>query len=58
MLQHALGNSHAAINWDAARAALIASKGMPTLVGIAAEPQSAPTATAAASVAAPPHHSR
>jgi L,D-transpeptidase ErfK/SrfK len=58
MLQHALGNSHAAINWDAARAALIAAKGMPTLVGIAAEPQSAPTATAAAAVAAPAHHSR
>jgi hypothetical protein len=30
---------------------------MPTLVGIAAEPQSAPTATAAA-VGTPPHHSR
>ena len=58
MLQHALGNSHAAINWDAARAALIAAKGMPTLVGIAAGPQSAPTATAAAAVGTPAHHSR
>jgi L,D-transpeptidase ErfK/SrfK len=57
MLQHALGRSKAAINWEVARAALIASKGMPTLIGIAAESHSAPTATAAAT-SAPPHQSR
>jgi len=44
MLQHALGNSHAAINWDLARDTLAAAKGMPTLVGVAAQMQANPAA--------------
>jgi L,D-transpeptidase ErfK/SrfK len=44
MLNHALGNSHAAINWDLARATLVAAKGMPTLVGVAAQMQANPAA--------------
>jgi L,D-transpeptidase ErfK/SrfK len=45
MLDHALGNNHVAINWDLARATLEAAKGMPTLVGVAAQPNGAPAAT-------------
>ncbi len=37
MLDHALGNNHVAINWDIARDTLSAAKGMPTLVGVAAQ---------------------
>ena len=44
MLNHALGNSHAAINWDLARDTLAAAKGMPTLVGVAAQMQANPAA--------------
>jgi L,D-transpeptidase ErfK/SrfK len=44
MLNHALGNNHAAINWDLARATLVAAKGMPTLVGVAAQAQANPAA--------------
>jgi L,D-transpeptidase ErfK/SrfK len=44
MLNHALGNNHAAINWDLARATLVAAKGMPTLVGVAAQLQANPAA--------------
>jgi L,D-transpeptidase ErfK/SrfK len=44
MLNHALGNSHAAINWDLARETLAAAKGMPTLVGVAAQLQANPAA--------------
>ena len=44
MLTHALGNSHAAINWDLARDTLVAAKGMPTLVGVAAQLQGNPAA--------------
>ena len=51
MLDQALGDNSAAINWDLARTTLAASTGMPTLVGLAAEPENAP-ATAASS--APP----
>jgi L,D-transpeptidase ErfK/SrfK len=45
-LDHALGNSTAAIRWDFAREALQSATGMPTLVGLEAEFD--PTATAAA----------
>jgi L,D-transpeptidase ErfK/SrfK len=44
MLNHALGNNHAAINWDLARETLVAAKGMPTLVGVAAQLQGEPAA--------------
>jgi L,D-transpeptidase ErfK/SrfK len=44
MLNHALGNNHAAINWQLARDTLVAAKGMPTLVGIAAQQQANPAA--------------
>ncbi len=44
MLNHALGNSHAAINWDAARETLVSARGMPTLVGVAAHPDVSPAA--------------
>jgi L,D-transpeptidase ErfK/SrfK len=47
MLNHALGNNHAAINWDRARAALTAAKGMPTLVGLAVRPESVTATTVA-----------
>jgi L,D-transpeptidase ErfK/SrfK len=46
MLDHALGNDTAAIHWDLARATLQAANGMPTLVGLAAEPDK-PAATGA-----------
>jgi len=51
MLDKALGTDSAAIHWDLARATLQAANGMPTLVGLAAEPDTAP-ATAASSAAA------
>jgi len=52
MLDHALGNDTAAIHWDLARATLQAADGMPTLVGLAAEPDKPAAAAppAAASV--------
>ena len=37
-LQRVLGNENAAIHWDLARATLRAASGIPTLVGLAAEP--------------------
>ena len=42
MLDQALGSNTAAINWDLARATLVAASGMPTLVGLAAEPDTPP----------------
>ena len=36
-LDHALGSSTAAINWDLARETLQAAQGMPTLVGLQAD---------------------
>src|ERR1700720_1745333 len=39
MLDQALGSSTAAIHWDLARATLAAASGIPTLVGIAADPE-------------------
>ncbi|TLY59190.1 MAG: hypothetical protein E6K51_02625 [Gammaproteobacteria bacterium] len=50
MLDQALGSNTAAINWDLARATLVAASGMPTLVGLAAEPDTPPAPQAAAGV--------
>jgi L,D-transpeptidase ErfK/SrfK len=47
-LNHALGNSHAAINWELARQTLAASTGMPTQIGV--EVPGTKTASAAAQV--------
>jgi L,D-transpeptidase ErfK/SrfK len=44
MLDKALGSDTAAIHWDLARATLQAANGMPTLVGLAADPDSSPPA--------------
>src|ERR1700719_515352 len=41
MLDQALGSSTAAIHWDLARATLAAASGIPTLVGLAADPEAA-----------------
>jgi L,D-transpeptidase ErfK/SrfK len=51
-LDQALGTDTAAIHWDLARATLQAASGMPTLVGLAADPDTppAPAPQAAASV--------
>ncbi len=51
-LDHALGANVAAINWDLARATLQAAQGMPTLVGLEADP-GALTPPAQASATAP-----
>jgi L,D-transpeptidase ErfK/SrfK len=52
LLDHVLGTDTAAIHWDLARATLEAADGMPTLVGLAAEPDkpvaAAPPAAASA----------
>ena len=42
LLDQVLGKDTAAIHWDLARETLQAATGMPTLVGLAAEPESAP----------------
>jgi L,D-transpeptidase ErfK/SrfK len=42
MLDKALGSDTAAIHWDLARATLQAASGMPTVVGLAADPDSSP----------------
>ncbi len=50
-LQEVLGNDTAAIHWDLARATLRAASGIPTLVGLAADPgKPAPQAQAAVRV--------
>ena len=51
LLDQALGSDTAAIHWDLARETLQAATGMPTLVGLAAEPEheQPPTPTAPAS---------
>jgi L,D-transpeptidase ErfK/SrfK len=54
-LDAVLGKSNAAIHWDLARSTLQAASGMPTLVGVAADPDtpsSATVSTAAASMQA------
>jgi L,D-transpeptidase ErfK/SrfK len=51
MLSQALGSNIAAIHWDLARATLAAASGIPTLVGLAADPEAVPApAPPAASV--------
>ena len=55
MLDHALGNNHVAINWDIARDTLSAAKGMPTLVGVAADAGDEAAPAAAAKTAARAH---
>jgi L,D-transpeptidase ErfK/SrfK len=53
-LDHALGSNVAAINWDIAREALQAAQGVPTLVGLEADPNAvAAPATAAATGSSP-----
>jgi L,D-transpeptidase ErfK/SrfK len=52
---HALGPTTAAINWDLARDTLKAAQGMPTLVGLQADPDApAAEAPAAPAASAPP----
>jgi len=46
LLDQVLGNDTAAIHWDLARDTLQAATGMPTLVGLAAEPDSPPDTSA------------
>jgi len=48
LLDHVLGSDTAAIHWDLARDTLQAATGMPTLVGLAAEPDSHPDTVTAA----------
>ncbi len=51
LLDQVLGNDTAAIHWDLARDTLQAATGMPTLVGIAADPEPHPDTPAAAAPA-------
>jgi L,D-transpeptidase ErfK/SrfK len=53
-LDHALGATTAAINWDLARDALQAAQGMPTLVGLQADLDAPPGAAPAAPEGAAP----
>src|SRR5207245_5023230 len=53
MLDQALGSNTAAINWHLARATAVGASGMPTLVGLAAEPDTPPAPQAAAGVSQP-----
>jgi L,D-transpeptidase ErfK/SrfK len=52
-LDHALGDSSAAIHWDLARATLQAANGIPTVVGIAADNPDAAAPAPGASTAGP-----
>jgi L,D-transpeptidase ErfK/SrfK len=45
LLDKALGDNTAAINWDVARATLAAASGIPTVVGLAADAPQSPAAT-------------
>ena len=54
-LDQALGTSTAAIHWDLARATLQAASGIPTLVGLAADPDQPPGA-APQTASAPTNH--
>ncbi len=47
LLDKAVGNDTAAINWDLARATLVAASGIPTVVGLAADSPESATATQA-----------
>jgi L,D-transpeptidase ErfK/SrfK len=57
LLDQVLGSDTAAIHWDLARETLQAATGMPTLVGLAAEPEShpQPAEDSAPDAAAPAH---
>ena len=52
LLDQVLGKDTAAIHWDLARETLQAATGMPTLVGLAAEPEAAPEKEATSASAA------
>jgi L,D-transpeptidase ErfK/SrfK len=52
-LDHALGANVAAINWDLARETLQAAQGMPTLVGLEADPNALTQPTQASTAASP-----
>ena len=54
MLGKALGSDTAAIHWDLARATLQAANGMPTLVGLAADPDSSSSAGSPGQASAAP----
>lgn len=53
-LDQALGSNSAAIHWDLARTTLQAASGIPTLVGLAADPDASAPPAAQASAAPPP----
>jgi L,D-transpeptidase ErfK/SrfK len=53
-LDQALGSTTAAIHWDFAKEALHAANGIPTVVGLQADLDTAPSADPAAPAAAPP----
>jgi len=56
MLSQALGSSTAAIHWDLARATLQAASGIPTLVGLAADPEAVPAPAPQAASVSPTTH--
>jgi L,D-transpeptidase ErfK/SrfK len=56
-LDKVLGSDNAAIHWDLARSTLQAASGIPTMVGIAAEPD-LPSGTTARATASLPQASR
>ena len=56
MLDQALGSSTAAIHWDLARATLAAASGVPTLVGLAADPEAVPAPAPQAASVSPTTH--
>jgi L,D-transpeptidase ErfK/SrfK len=55
MLDKALGSDTAAIHWDLARATLQAANGIPTVVGLAAEPETPQPAAAPTTASATQH---
>lgn len=54
LLDRALGNSTAAIHWDYARDTLQRANGIPSVVGLAADPEPAPPAPDSSTPATPP----
>ena len=50
-LRHALGGDTAAVHWDLARATLREASGMPTLIGLGADPAAAKLQSASAAAA-------
>src|ERR1700704_6162544 len=55
-LDQALGSNTAAIHWDLARATLAAASGVPTLVGLAADPEAVPAPAPQAASVSPTTH--